>query len=858
MDHRYAQLGHTPSAQQHDLRHQVSNISDGDYDGIRGRESLVSLQSRYGSPPPQSFSSTPAPAQAHPDGSSWSAPLRRPSFRGYTPVGGLNPSSSRRGSQRGPLKSFSARAQETIHEDESIDMSLLRSAAPPAEALYDPPPATMGHSDEPIFDMTSFSGPMGAQDEEFMRNLQQQEASGHLTGGLGQGMAPKTVISEGELLARSPTSGSIKRSLSRLGSMRMKPSLGPRTQLRSAGQDEANRRGEVIEVIVEESTDIDLSSMAGPAGFGSDHTRAGVPRATTMPLSKPKTEVFYPQPNWRPIFMQWYYLLFLIALSVVLAGCQEILYQSSARKPLLTFTSATDIAPIHYFVLRFVPTIIAVTYGVLWQNTDFEVRRLEAFYQLSKEGGALAAESINVDYETIFNIMRPFRALQRRHYVVALSSIASLLAISLVPTLTAAAIILKPDRQTRLGNERIEKFVIVDMVLSRLLTALFVIIAALGCVLFLLISRRKSGLIGDVKGIAGLAAMATVSHIMMDFKDMDTATPKDIHYKLKDRRYVLLNSSIAPDESSTTTLQEQDRYREPHLPDNPHPLMMRKEGFIPFMLGLAMFIAFVPIFLYTPASVITDKAPWLITAFAVCIKLAWGGIDSSMRMMEPYYILSKRHAPARTLTLDYTAMPFALVAFRALFNKHWLVFLVGWGTVMTEGLTIFATSLATIDGQAFLTKLAKSTTSTTSSPSSDGETSFIHEGLSGQETVMSFLITLGCTFFILLYMAVVATVVFVRRRHPFLPRQPSSIASVLAFVHQSRMLYDFVGTAKLSNAGMTRKLEEMGKTYGLGWFDGRDGQTHCGVDEEELTGNYKHGINYAHGNKPWLTEWQLF
>ena len=81
---------------------------------------------------------------------------------------------------------------------------------------------------------------------------------------------------------------------------------------------------------------------------------------------------------------------------------------------------------------------------------------------------------------------------------------------------------------------------------------------------------------------------------------------------------------------------------------------------------------------------------------------------------------------------------------------------------------------------------------------------------------------------------------------------------MLAFVYQSKMLYDFVGTAKLTNAQMVRRLEDIGKTYGLGWFEGRDGQTHCGVDEEELTGNYKHGIDYSQGNKPWDREWQLF
>jgi hypothetical protein len=70
------------------------------------------------------------------------------------------------------------------------------------------------------------------------------------------------------------------------------------------------------------------------------------------------------------------------------------------------------------------------------------------------------------------------------------------------------------------------------------------------------------------------------------------------------------------------------------------------------------------------------------------------------------------------------------------------------------------------------------------------------------------------------------------------------------------MLYDFVGTAKFSNAEMAKKLEE-GKSYGLGWFQGRDGQIHCGVDQEELTSSYKHGVDDKQRNQPWNTQWDM-
>ncbi|KAI1501502.1 hypothetical protein F5X99DRAFT_201759 [Biscogniauxia marginata] len=834
---------HPPIAQHdaragHRLSHKVSSLSDSPYDDtsssmLRGRESLVSLRSYHESPP----LGTAPQESTYGDRSSWSVPsFMVPSGGRYQPVSPPNaPTPS-----FGDFRSFRTRAQETIHEDESIDMSLLRAAVPPAQsASYQP--VSPHDPSVPAFDVTSFSGPLSVQeDQDFIKSLQEQEANGKLTGGLGEGISPNTVITGEQLLASSP---SVKRGFSRSFSMRRVRRSNSRAEWRDLGQEEANKRGEVIEVIMEEPADVDLSTMVGPTPVGMDPNRI---RHSQLPAQAAETQVFYPQPDWKPFSMRWPYLLSMILLSVILAISQEVLYQKSAHEPLISFRRATDLNPGYYFVFKFAPTIITVTYGVLWQNTDFEIRRLEAFYQLSKEGGALAAESINVDYITLFNFTRPLLALRRKHYAVAVSSAATLLAVSLVPTLGAAALVLSPDRDTRLHDPNIEKTITVSATLSRLLTATFFTIAILGCALFYQLNTRRSGLLSDVKGIAGLASMAVVSHIMMDFKDMDVAKPKDIHYRLKNHRYVLRNSSLAPDNSTPVSSRESDRYKDAHLSENPHPLMLRAEGCIPFIIGVLLFLGLIPAFLFTPAGVLTEKAPWVVTALAVCIKLSWGSLETGIRMMEPYYILSKRHAPAKTLTLDYTAMSFAVVAFRALLNRHWIVFLVGWGTVLVEGLTIFATSLATIDGKDFLVIVQE-------------DDDFIDKGLgSGSETVRSFVVTLVLTVFILLYLCVVATTVFVRRRHPFLPRQPNTIASVLAFMHQSKMLYDFVGTTKFDNMQMRAHLEGIGKTYGLGWFDGRDGQTHCGVDEEELTSSYKHGIDYSQGNKPWLTEWQLF
>lgn len=372
-------------------------------------------------------------------------------------------------------------------------------------------------------------------------------------------------------------------------------------------------------------------------------------------------------------------------------------------------------------------------------------------------------------------------------------------------------------------------------------------------------ARKSCSVLQDYDQLPALETGRVSLTRIRDFKDMDVATHEDIHKRLADKRYVLRNSSLAPlppleDVYLTAMATGQVAYSPRrgsfehsfHLSLNPHPLILRAAGCVPFITGILLFTALLPIFLFTPAGYLTDKAPWVATALAVCIKLAWGALDTNVRMMEPFFILYKRHAAPKTLTLDYTAMPFGWVALCALANGHWLVFAVGFGSIMTEVLTVLVTSLAAVEGKDFAAMVKDHTTRGGDNISA------------GQETAGSFWISLSLAIFILLYMGTVATVVFVRRRKPFLPRQPNTIAGVLAFIHQSKMLWNFVGTEKLGNREIVDFLEGVGQTYGLGWFEGRDGKEHCGIDQEELKTSYRHGLDYSRSNKPWIesfSEW---
>jgi Protein of unknown function (DUF3433) len=341
------------------------------------------------------------------------------STQSYEPISA--PTSYKSSVGRSNSKKYSERRKSSllhmrhgsIPEAEEIDMSLLGSAMPMAFGKDKTAYSTLEEEDReeaPIlsptgvgFDVSSFTGP--PQNEAQLREAISQEAAGILTGGLGAGLKPDATITSTDLMANAPptTPVGVSRRLSLRAPSFRSPSfrsqgLGRTPTVRELGQIEANKRGEIIEVIVEEPT-VDISSFVGGSTATVDFDPIDATKQTRKnTMAAATVEVFYPQANWKPFSMRWPYLLGLSIVSIILAAAQEYILQKSERKPLYTFISAASLNTWDYFSFKYLPTLIAVSFGVLWQVTDFEVKRLEAYYQLSRKGGALAAESINVDY----------------------------------------------------------------------------------------------------------------------------------------------------------------------------------------------------------------------------------------------------------------------------------------------------------------------------------------------------------------------------------------------------------------------------------------------------------------------------
>lgn len=699
------------------------------------------------------------------------------------------------------------------------------------------------------------------------------EARGELTGGIGRGM--------GTVVHRTLTLPPDAQSRSRLSGA---PSPGWRKSFRRSSaapsakrvaQETAQREGQVI--AVEESPAIDLSHFEGPA--------VGPNPATEFLTDKPsKMSYFFPtnsqMPDWRPFPMKSWYVSFLVSSALVLAAISEYLVQKSNingdNVGLLHFRYPKEVTALDWFTWKYLPTMVLLLYGIMWQAVDFECRRLEPYYQLSKPEGALAAESLNMDYVTFFSYLIPFKAFRHGQWAVVLSSFATILSTAVIPVLSNGAVNVNPGRKERTTQGI--KWITFDNVWSRVMEAALLSVAIAGIILVFQL-RRKSGLQSDPAGIAGIATLATRSHILNDFRGLDRSSHTDIHRKLKHRRYILHKSSLWQGQYVRQADKDRDEKQQ-----NPHPLALHLKIGVTYLGCLLLFIAIIPILEFTDANIVTQVANWFITLIAILVKLAWTNLETAIRMIEPFYILSKRHAPASVLLLDYTGTLPVYFPCVALINRHWLVAAVGFGSVLTEVLTVCVSSF-NVNGHEFV------------GPGETADTA---------ETRTSFWTSFVLAEAIPVVMFMIASVVYLRRRHAFLPRQPATIASILAFIHQSKMLYEFVpredgdigqppaaswsngygkghgngppsrtdspssvslghkrslDTLKLMSRqgerekgehediaeATVRSLGQRGKMYGLGWYKGRDGEDHMGIDEEELIAGYEHGLDRNKG-----------
>lgn len=74
------------------------------------------------------------------------------------------------------------------------------------------------------------------------------------------------------------------------------------------------------------------------------------------------------------------------------------------------------------FLYLYFPTVIAVIFSIYWAWIDLETKRMEPYYQLSKDTGALGKDSLLLHYPFDFVPLVPIKAMRDRYVMSCYSN----------------------------------------------------------------------------------------------------------------------------------------------------------------------------------------------------------------------------------------------------------------------------------------------------------------------------------------------------------------------------------------------------------------------------------------------------
>ena len=133
----------------------------------------------------------------------------------------------------------------------------------------------------------------------------------------------------------------------------------------------------------------------------------------TYPMSQYSTK----ETHWKPFTLKLPLLGCIALVSLGIIGVLEVLsYMSGGENGggLSFAPTVDDLSTVAIASYLYLPTVIAVLYSMMWSWVDLDVKRLEPWFQLSKPEGAVAEESLLLQYPFDFLAFVPLRAARRR------------------------------------------------------------------------------------------------------------------------------------------------------------------------------------------------------------------------------------------------------------------------------------------------------------------------------------------------------------------------------------------------------------------------------------------------------------
>ncbi|KAL4921357.1 hypothetical protein BDW62DRAFT_127750 [Aspergillus aurantiobrunneus] len=164
--------------------------------------------------------------------------------------------------------------------------------------------------------------------------------------------------------------------------------------------------------------------------------------AARQPGSLPNARPTHPT-GWRPIPLRPTYLSLIACIMLLLLVVLEALRQYSERSGgLRLFRDTNALSNFDSFAYNYIPVIIALFLAILWSFIDFDVLRLEPYFQMSRPDGC-PATVLFINYNFGQSFITPIASAKRRHWLVLTVSLVTLLIRIFQPALQSALLELR-------------------------------------------------------------------------------------------------------------------------------------------------------------------------------------------------------------------------------------------------------------------------------------------------------------------------------------------------------------------------------------------------------------------------------
>jgi hypothetical protein len=169
-----------------------------------------------------------------------------------------------------------------------------------------------------------------------------------------------------------------------------------------------------------------------------------------------------------------------------------------------------------YFLGAYVPTFIAITFGIWWRCVFARLKEIEPFYQLSNPGGVEAKDSLLLSY---FGSMLPMvllKSLRSRHWLTLVGAANSLL-FTLCTLFASSTLYLRGEGDgcgviaNAVGdvNKECDIHLKMQPALGFALGIFLGVVALLAILVIIILERRPPRIFAEANSIAGIASLTT-------------------------------------------------------------------------------------------------------------------------------------------------------------------------------------------------------------------------------------------------------------------------------------------------------------------------------------------------------------